>query len=589
MTSLQENKLLKHIAAIYGNHKLKVGTLIILSFILSAHSMAIPFVFGKMVDLMVHRQNIWMIIAIASLQPLIDISKASFKLLRQWVDFHVWFPIQEHLRMKTLNQYFLFSIGQLKEKSSGLSREIITGGEHSLQALSNTLITHVTPVITRLIITSVMLMSMQLPIGLVVVCGLLLYGLTVWHMRKKYIPRIDSMQKKNIASSKHRGDLLAGAPLIKAFSKEEDMRERYRGIYLNSVETSKSTLRYTNIRNEIMNLILVTTKYAATVTCIYLFYENKITLGEILTVRIWWGQVFDNIEDLGEKYQSVLTESISAERFLNLINTPPAIKEVSDPVRLNDVAGFVAFKHVSFAYPPDEDGGQERSVLHNISFIVHVGEKVAIVGASGSGKSTILSLLVRAYDPTIGSIEIDGHNLRTLSIRDLRKHIALVDQDALTMEMTVEENINLGAEKPLSEEALLKLCESVELDVTKLSKGLKTRVGEMGSRISGGQRQRIAIARALANNAKILILDEPTSALDAMTEARVQETIRRASEGRTTITIAHRLSTIQHADKIIVLSEEGKIVAIGTHRELLETSGLYMDFVEKQKIITYQK
>ncbi len=111
----------------------------------------------------------------------------------------------------------------------------------------------------------------------------------------------------------------------------------------------------------------------------------------------------------------------------------------------------------------------------------------------------------------------------------------------------------------------------------------------MGSRISGGQRQRIAIARALANNAKILILDEPTSALDAMTEARVQETIRRASEGRTTITIAHRLSTIQHADKIIVLSEEGKIVAIGTHRELLETSGLYMDFVEKQKIITYQK
>ncbi len=168
----------------------------------------------------------------------------------------------------------------------------------------------------------------------------------------------------------------------------------------------------------------------------------------------------------------------------------------------------------------------------------------------------------------------------------MRKHIALVDQDALTMEMTVEENINLGAEEPLSEEALLKLCASVELDVTKLSKGLKTRVGEMGSRISGGQRQRIAIARALANNAKILILDEPTSALDAITEATVQETIRRASKGRTTITIAHRLSTIQHADKIIVLSDEGKIAGVGTHRELLKTSGLYMEFVQKQLILT---
>lgn len=579
--------MLKYIVAIYGDHKLNVALLIGLSFALSAHSMAIPLVLGKMIDSMMHHQSIWMVIAIATLHPLIEISKSATKLTRQWIDFNkVWFPIQEYLRMKTLNQYFLFSIGQLKEKGSGLSRVIITSGEHSLQSLSTLIVTDIAPVITRMIITSVILLSTQLPVGLIVVCGLFMYGYTVWHMRKTYVPRIDSMQKKNIASSKQRDDLLAGAPLIKAFSKEDAMRKRYQGIYLDSVETIRETQRYIRMRNEAMNLILVATKYTATITCIYLFYENKITIGEILTARIWWGQVFDSIEDLGEKYQSVLTESTSAKRFLDLINTPPAIKEVADPVRLTKVAGFIAFKHVSFVYPADQDGVQGRPILRDISFHVHVGEKVAIVGASGSGKSTILSLLVRAYDPTAGVIEIDGQNLRTLSLSDLRKHVAIVDQDALTMEMTVAENINLGAEDPLSEEDLLRLCASVELDVTRLSKGLKTRIGEMGSRISGGERQRIAIARALASNAKVLILDEPTSALDAMTEANVQETIRQASRDRTTITIAHRLSTVQHADKIIVLSSDGEIVAQGTHRELLTKSPLYKDFVDRQMIHT---
>lgn len=578
----------KHIIELYGQHKLKVAALVGLSFVLSAHSLAIPLVFGKMIDLMIHKQDFWMTIAVASLAPLINISRSCFGLLRQWVDFNkVWFPIQESLRMRTLNQYFSFSIGQLKERSSGYSREIITSGEGSLQNLSNIIVADVIPVFTRLIITIVMLMSVQKSIGFIIIFGLSIYGVTVWHMRKKYLPRIDSMQKKNIASSKQRGDLLAGAPLIKAFFKEGSMRERYRGFYLDAVATSIETKRYIRTRNVLIDTILLTTRYAANITCICLFYQNKITLGEIMTVRLWWDQVFDNIEHLSDQYQTVLSESKSAERFLDLINTPPAIGETPNSIRFQEVAGFIEFKHVSFGYPLDEGSDRHgKLVVRDISFSVDVGDDVAIVGSSGSGKTTILNLLVRAYDPTSGCIEIDGQNIRNIDVFDFRRHISLVDQSTLTMEMTVAENINLGAREPLSEEALLALCDSVQLNVTKLQQGLQTKIGEMGNRVSGGQRQRIAIARALASDARIMVLDEPTSALDAITEAKVQETIRKVTAGRTTITIAHRIATIQHCNKIIVLNDEGMIESIGTHKELLVKSPLYREFVEKQQILT---
>jgi ABC-type multidrug transport system fused ATPase/permease subunit len=246
------------------------------------------------------------------------------------------------------------------------------------------------------------------------------------------------------------------------------------------------------------------------------------------------------------------------------------------------MAGFIAFKNVSFAYPT-KDGERGKSVVKNVSALFRAGEKVAIVGPSGSGKTTLITLLLRGYDPTAGAIEVDGHNLRNLSLKDYYRHIAVVDQSSLMMDMSIRDNIQLGAREPLADEDILSICRLVELEMDKFDKGLDTSVGEMGNAVSGGERQRLAIARALAANPKILVLDEATASLDAIVEAKIKRALEIASRGRTTIVIAHRLSTVQHADRIFVM-ENGEIAAAGTHRELLRTSGLYMQLVQEQMI-----
>lgn len=384
-------------------------------------------------------------------------------------------------------------------------------------------------------------------------------------------------------SSKQRGDLLAGAPIIKAYSKEAESRDNYRDkYYYNHVEAAKRNDDYVMSRSRAMYAILTLTEYVCILACILLWSRNTMTIGALTTIRIWLGQVFEDIEALGDKYQTLLVEAASAERFLELINIPPAIRNLEDPVKLEELAGSIEFKHVSFSYKK-KTGESGKKVLRDISFYVRPNERIAIVGKSGSGKSTLITLLQRGYDPDSGSIEIDGNNLRFIDLASYHENLAVVDQNFLTLERTIAENISLGARRQLSEEEILHFCSLVDLNVDNFENGIHTMIGELGSGVSGGERQRIAIARALASEAKILVFDEPTSSLDAMTEASIKRALDEASKTRTTITIAHRLSTIQDAHQILVI-DEGKIIAAGTHDELCKTCSLYITFVREQLV-----
>jgi ABC-type multidrug transport system fused ATPase/permease subunit len=236
------------------------------------------------------------------------------------------------------------------------------------------------------------------------------------------------------------------------------------------------------------------------------------------------------------------------------------------------MTGQIEFRDVSFAYD------QSREVLSHMSLTIAAGERLAIVGATGAGKSTLASLIPRLYDPSGGAVLIDGHDLRTFRVQSLRDQVSMVLQDALLFSGSIRDNIAFGKPEATMEE-IVAAARTANADefIDRLPLGYETAVSERGTTLSGGQKQRIAIARAILRNAPILILDEPTTGLDAVSERLVVEALERAAEGRTTITIAHRLTTLRFADRIIVL-EGGKIAEEGTHLELVRRRGRYASF-----------
>ena len=257
-------------------------------------------------------------------------------------------------------------------------------------------------------------------------------------------------------------------------------------------------------------------------------------------------------------------------RFLDVMETVPEIQDAPDAVDLANVKGHVCYEDVSFHYSDDK-----TTVLSHVSIDIPAGRSVALVGPSGGGKTTICSLLPRFYDVTDGRITIDGHDVRTLTLKSLRSRIGVVQQDVYLFSGSIRDNIAYG--KPdASEEEIIAAAKRANIHdfIMELPDQYDTFVGERGARLSGGQKQRISIARVFLKNPPILILDEATSALDNESERWIQHSLEELSKNRTTITIAHRLSTIKNADEIIVLTENG-IAERGTHETLLDKNGIY--------------
>jgi ABC-type multidrug transport system, ATPase and permease components len=267
----------------------------------------------------------------------------------------------------------------------------------------------------------------------------------------------------------------------------------------------------------------------------------------------------------------------AAERVFQVLDTEPEITDAPDAIDLPTVKGEVTFENVRFRYPNGDE------VLKGVSFRIRPGERVAIVGPSGVGKTTIVMLLMRFYEPTEGRILIDGHDIRKIRLTSLRRHIGLVLQDSFVIDGTIRENIAMGNPDATDEEIVeaAKLANAHEF-IEKLPNGYDTWVGEGGAFLSVGQRQRIALARALLKKPAILVLDEVTSHLDAESEAAVQQAIERAMQGRTVILIAHRLSTVKNADRILVL-QDGQIVEEGRHDELVAANTYYRRLYELQQ------
>jgi ABC-type multidrug transport system fused ATPase/permease subunit len=299
--------------------------------------------------------------------------------------------------------------------------------------------------------------------------------------------------------------------------------------------------------------------------------HGDLSTGTLVAFYSYIVQLYGPIGSLANINAEVQSAYAGLSRVFEILDTRPRVMESADPLKISDSRGALEFKDVSFTYP-----GRE-SVLRGITFRVEPGEKVAFVGQSGAGKSTIVDLLSRFYDPIDGAVLFDGQDLRDLELKSLRRQIAIVSQDTFLFDDSLFDNIAFGGNSPTQGEveAAAKVA-NIHDFIVSLPEGYQTLVGERGVRLSGGQRQRIAIARAILRNARVVVLDEATSSVDTIGERMIRDELDRLIEGRTAIIIAHRMSAIQGADRIFVI-EDGAIVATGTHEALLGTNPLYRE------------
>ncbi len=367
-------------------------------------------------------------------------------------------------------------------------------------------------------------------------------------------------------------------PAVKAFGREPLAEARLHGA---AGVTLKAAVALLSAQLQFKILIGVATALG-TAAMIWMgaqaVLRNEMTLGTMLLFLSYLGLLYAPIEAIMYTGSMIQTAGGGARRVLEILQTEPQVADLPNAVALPRVTGRVRFEDVSFAY---EDG---RPILRRVSLDVETGETVALVGATGSGKTTLVSLIPRFFDPTSGRVLIDEQDLRNVRLATLRSQVALVLQEPFLFPLTIAENIAYGRPGASREqvEAAARAANAHGF-VSQLPEGYETVVGERGATLSGGERQRISIARAILKDAPILILDEPTSALDSETEGLVMEALHNLVRGRTTFIIAHRLTTVRRSDRILVL-EDGVLVESGTHHELAASHGIYARYLALQSL-----
>ena len=388
-----------------------------------------------------------------------------------------------------------------------------------------------------------------------------------WDIRQEAFSRLSDFSQESFS----------GIAVIKAFVKEALELMRFKKL---NVENEKANMDHTRI--SVLMRVLVTFFVESVIGIIlgyggYLVYRGRFDAGQLVEFIGYFTNVIFPVMAVSELIDMSSRGKASMDRIGKLLDQEPDVVDRENVTPLPEVKGHIEFKDLTFRYP-----GGEYDVLQNISFSIAAGESVGIVGKTGAGKTTLVDLILRTYNVPDGTVFVDGRDINSVPIADLRAGCAYVPQDNFLFSDTIAQNIDFGMHKPEAVEAAA-VNADVDGNIKEFPQGYETVLGERGVTVSGGQKQRISIARALLRDAPILILDDSVSAVDTRTEKTILENLRRIRENKTTILIAHRISTIQTLDKLLLL-EDGKLIAVGSHDALLESCPTYQKMVQLQAL-----
>ena len=456
----------------------------------------------------------------------------------------------------------------LNRRTGGLSRDI-ERGVSGINFLMRFLVFNIVPTFLELfLVMGILWQQYSIAFALIVLVSVVAY---IWYSKSVTDWRTQFIREANNAdntSTTRAVDSLLNFETVKYFTNETYESQRY-DVALKTWEQAKRKNRLSLFAlNAGQALIISTSMTAMLGLAAYEVAQGRMTIGDFVLVNAFMMQIFLPLNFLGFVYREIKSSMTNIEQMFGLLKIDSAVPDLSDkPLTLKK--GQVRFDHVSFAYTP------ERPILNALSFEIAAGERVAIVGRSGAGKSTIARLIFRFYDVNQGAILIDEQDIKSVSQLSLRSEIGVVPQDTVLFNDTLLENVRYG--RPDASEAEVHRALSLaHLDdfIASLPDSLQTHVGERGLKLSGGEKQRVAIARTILKNPSILVFDEATSALDSRSEQAVMSAIKEVSQERTTIIVAHRLSTIVDCDRILVL-DEGRLIEQGSHQALLKQRGAY--------------
>jgi ABC-type multidrug transport system fused ATPase/permease subunit len=438
-------------------------------------------------------------------------------------------------------------------------------------------------VLTILVLSIVMIsFHWQLALLTLLPMPVIALGTYVFAKKARKIHRRIRRKAGNLLKTVHEN--ITGAYIVKSFAQEDREINAFSAENRDHRDTTIESVRLLSIFQPSMVFLtglgmLIIYSYGS-----HLVITGVLSVGVLVMFNSFLAQFYAPVRQLSQLTDTLQRAAVSSERIFNIIDAPSDVSDAEDAKTLDKITGHVLIQNVDFSYEKGE------RVLKNINLEVKPGEIIGLVGQTGSGKSTIVKLLARFYDPDKGRILLDGHDLRELRLKQLRQNIGMVLQETFLFTGSLRDNIAYG--KPEAElDEIIEAARAANAHnfIMDFPDAYDTRVGERGVGLSGGEKQRISIARAILKDPAILILDEATSAVDTATEVMIQEALDRLMRGRTTFAIAHRLSTLQNADRLVVI-DDGEIAEIGTHQELLaKEDGIYRRLVEIQDLLSGQR